>query len=416
MIQETKNGRPNQLSIEDYDLYEGIRKGKRVGGGILIGMHKDIDCTPVVVSKYEEEIEMLVVEVAFGSMVVRFLTGYGPQEDAPEDVTNKFYSTLEEEIVKCEEENCGLIAELDCNAKLGENIIKGDPNGMSTNGKLLWDVVERRNCTIVNGTEKCTGCITRSRNKAGKMEKSVLDYVFVNAMISPYVSFMIIDESKQNALTRFIKGKFLPSDHNLLSCTFDIPIKKKNLERHEIFNLRNPEELQIFKETTTNTNVFTKCFQGNDNIKVQGKRWMKLLQGAIRRSFKKIRIRRNNKKSEIHEKMKLRKDLLKRIQNTNRTSERFELEDKVKDIEEEISNEYRQKQVQKIQEQLSTISNTNGSVSTSGVWKLRKKLCPKPMEQLTAKMDKECNLVKDLHYLNRTSLPLGLWNNLTVYW
>ena len=396
LIQETKSGRPNQLKIEGYDLYEGIRKGKGGGGGTLIGMHQGIDSTPVIVSKYEEEIEMLVVEVAIGSMNVRFLTGYGPQEDAPEDVINKFYSTLEEEIVKCEEENCGLIAELDCNAKLGENIIKGDPNGMSSNGKLFWDVIERRNCSVVNGTEKCFGCITRSRKKGGKIEKSVLDYVFVNAIINPFVRLMVIDESKQNALTRFANGKAFPSDHNLLSCTFDIPIQKKIPERREIFNLRNPEELQIFREATTNTNVFTKCFQDNDkSIKVQGKKWLKLLQGTIRKSFKKIRIRRNNKKNDVQEKMMQRKDLLKRIQNTTSASERFELEDKVRDIEEDISDEYRQKQIQKIQEQLTAISNTNGSVSTSGVWKLRRKICPKPIEQLTAKMNKEGNLVSN---------------------
>ena len=58
---------------------------------------------------------------------------------------------------------------------------------MSANGKLLWDILERRNCTVVNGTTKCSGCITRSRNKAGKVEKSVLDYVFVDALIEPYV-------------------------------------------------------------------------------------------------------------------------------------------------------------------------------------------------------------------------------------
>ena len=94
---------------------------------------------------------------------MRFLTGYGPQEDDNEDHINKFYCILEEEIVSCEERNCGLIIEMDCNAKLGKEIIKGDPHEMSNNGKILWDIMKRRNCTVINATKMCEGVITRSR-------------------------------------------------------------------------------------------------------------------------------------------------------------------------------------------------------------------------------------------------------------
>ena len=394
MLQETKCGKPNQISIEGYELYESPRKGKG-GGGILIGMRKDLENTPVIVSKHDDGIEIMVMEVAFGSMVIRFLTAYGPQEGDSEDIINKFYTTLEEEILNCEEDNCGLIAELDCNAKLGGNIIKGDPNEMSENGRIFWDVLERRNCMVVNASPNCSGCLTRSRMKAGKKEESVLDYVFVNALISPFINAMVIDESKQNALTRFNNGRAIQSDHHLISCTFDIPVRKKVFERKEVYRLRNPEELQLFKEATTNTDKFSKCFKKDGDIKVQGQKWMKLLQNSIKKSFTKIRIRKNNKKDEMQEKMKERKDILKKIHNSKSATERFHLEDKVKDIEREISEEQRQKQIQRIQDQISAISDADGRVNTSGVWKLRKKLCPKPLEQLTAKMDKEGNLVTD---------------------
>ena len=206
---------------------------------------------------------------------------------------------------------------------------------------------------------------------------------------------MVIDESKQNALTRFISGRAIPSDHHLISCTFDVPVRKKVFERKEVYRLRNPEELQSFKETTTNTDKFSKCFEEDGDIKVQGKKWMKLLQYSIKKSFTKIRIRKNYKKDEMQEKIRERKDTLKKISNSKSATERFHLEDKVKDIEKEISEELRQKQVQKVQEQISAISDADGRVNTSGAWKLRKKLCPKPLEQLTAKMDKEGNLVTD---------------------
>ena len=126
MVQETKAKRKNQLKAQGYELFEKVRTGKD-GGGIMIGVRKDIDSTPVIVSNDDEDVEILTVEIIFKSIAIRFLTGYGPQEDSSEDKINKFYATLEEEIISCEQENCGLIAELDCNAKLGREIIKGDP-------------------------------------------------------------------------------------------------------------------------------------------------------------------------------------------------------------------------------------------------------------------------------------------------
>ena len=130
----------------------------------MIGFKDDIKLST---NHDDDEVEILVVEVGFDALSVRFLTAYGPQEEAPEDKINKFYSTLEEEIMRCEQEGCALIAELDCNAKLGCDIIKGDPNTISNNGKMLLDILERRQCMVVNGSEKCIGTITRSRMKGG---------------------------------------------------------------------------------------------------------------------------------------------------------------------------------------------------------------------------------------------------------
>ena len=103
--------RANQWTVDGYKLFEKPRKGKG-GGGLMIGVRKEIDVTPVVVSDHDDDVEILVIEIIFKSLTVRFLTAYGPQEDAPEDLLNKFYSTLEEEIMQCEQENCALIAEM----------------------------------------------------------------------------------------------------------------------------------------------------------------------------------------------------------------------------------------------------------------------------------------------------------------
>ena len=124
----------------------------------MIGITNEIQEIPVDVSPQDPEVEIIVVEVELKEMTIRFLTGYGPQEDEKEEKINNFYCSLEEEIIKCEEKGCGLIIELDCNAKLGKEIIHGDPHEMSGNGKLLWDIVQRQ------GSQQYTQ-VQRSHNK-----------------------------------------------------------------------------------------------------------------------------------------------------------------------------------------------------------------------------------------------------------
>ena len=43
------------------------------------------------------------------------------------------------------------------------------------------------------------------------------------------------------------------------------------------------------------------------------------------------------------------------------------------------------KHFKQVREQLESISGKDGSTNTTGVWRLRKKIFPKPTEQLTAK-------------------------------
>jgi exonuclease III len=246
------------VNVEGYEMFEKVRNNKG-GGGLMIAIRNDIESVPVLIGNNDDDLELLVVEVTINSMRTRFLTGYGPQEDSSEDIINKFYAGLEEEIMLCEQENCGLVAELDCNAKLGKELIEGDPNVMSNNGKMLWEIMERRECTVVNTTKECNGVITRSIQKGKTKEESVLDYVIVNAIMAQHVESMEVAESKAKSLTRYKKGKAIPSDHNILTCTFNIPVEKKTPARTEIYRLRNEEELKKFKEATTNTDKFTKC-------------------------------------------------------------------------------------------------------------------------------------------------------------
>ena len=231
--------------------------------------------------------------------------------------------------------------------------------------------------------------------KGGVLEESVLDYLIVNSAAATFVESMTIDESKMKSLTRYTKGKAIPSDHNMLTCTFKIPVKKKDIQRKEVYRLRNPEELQAFKEKTSHTKVFTQCFEKQGDVKKQGEEWIKLLLKSIRSSFKKIRIKSQpNQKDPIQEKMEQRKQIRKKM-NSCKPSERHMLEDKVQELEDQISEEAKQKQFKKVQEHLDMITDKDGRVNTAGAWKLRRKILNKPPEQLTSKKNKEGDSITD---------------------
>lgn len=121
---------------------------------------------------------------------------------------------------------------------------------------------------------------------------------------------------------------------------------------------------------------------------------MKLLENTIRTSFTKIRIRNKfNNKDETYKKIQERKEVVKKLRRAQSASEQHRLEDQFKAIEKEISEEYHKKQIKKVQENLDAITDSDGKVNTAGAWRLRRKLYPKPLEQLTAKLDTEGNMV-----------------------
>ena len=72
---------------------------------------------------------------------------------------------------------------------------------------------------------------------------------------------MVIDEKGELALTKYRKNNIVKSDHNMLVLEIDLKFhNEKNHDRLEMVNLRNKVCKFDFKEKTTNTDMFSKCF------------------------------------------------------------------------------------------------------------------------------------------------------------
>ena len=130
---------------------------------------------------------------------------------------------------------------------------------------------------------------------------------------------MKVDEKREKVLTNFNgrgSKKIVKTDHNVIECEFSFLASKiAKSKRIEMYNVRNTENLIKFKSGTSKGNDLTKCVEGEGDIKIQGKKWLNLLNKKIIQSFDKIRIDRNQKtnkrtiiEDKINKKEKLKKE------------------------------------------------------------------------------------------------------------
>ena len=325
-IQESKARIKNKIIMQNYITFELLRKNN-LGGGLFTAVHKSLK--PISVSSDDQEEELLVVEAKISETKVRFINGYGPQEKAPENSRKSFYNQLDLEIKKSKVAGSLICIEMDSNAKLGSNIIPGDPKEKSENGKLLEKIVNENDLIVVNGTELCNGTITRHRETINNIEESIIDHFIVCKDFFKLVVNMTVDEAGKYSLTKFTnktgdKICVKESDHRTLileiKYTWNSSSYKKD-ERREIFNYKNTEDFKTFQSISEDNQHLNHCFDNtNEDIEESSKRWLKIVKNLIKYSFKKIRIR-NNKISPKLEKLFQEKERLKsklaEIENEN---------------------------------------------------------------------------------------------------
>ena len=171
-IQESKAKRKNKIKLDDYVIFEKLRK-ESGGGGLLTAVHRNLD--PVSVGDGNEDDEVLVVEANLQSKKVRLMNAYGPQMS--NEVKKKlFFNKLDEEVKSAKLSGAMVCLEMDANSKLGPTWVPKDPHQQSKNGKLLEDFLLENDLVVVNGLSLCDGTITRYRKTINRVEKSAIDF------------------------------------------------------------------------------------------------------------------------------------------------------------------------------------------------------------------------------------------------
>ena len=300
-LQETKLGRSGRIKTPSSKNYawcelhrtENASKGEK-GGGIAIGVLNTLE--PSWVSEGDDETEAITIEIWLNGFPVRLICGYGPQEY---DKTSRKYGFLEylnREVQNAATGGAGLILQMDGNLWAGKEIVMGDLKVQNQNGKMFQTFLTKNpHLSVVSAMKICEGKFTRVQNTKSGTSRTILDFFVVCDQMLPHVTQMKIDEKGEHSLTRYL-NQVVQTDHNMLTLEMNLTFHtEKKHDRVEMFSFKDKHSQLTFKEYTSNTNMFSKCFLTDENIIDQFKNWQKKLKKSFHICFRKIRIIGKNK-------------------------------------------------------------------------------------------------------------------------
>ena len=162
----------------------------------------------------------------------------------------------------------------------------------------MQGILQRHALIVVNSLQnKVKGFITRRRVTVNSIEESIIDFVIVSSDLVEDVEELLIDEDKEHALSKIVRGKpttkVVQSDHNVMLTKFKLKWCPTVTPSITVFNLENKVCQQTFKRETTNTTKLSKVFDTNDDLNNQTKKFLNVLKGIVHKSFNKVKIRTN---------------------------------------------------------------------------------------------------------------------------
>ena len=270
---------------------------------------------------------------------------------------------------------------------------------------MLLDVIENNGLIVVNGTDRCSGVITRYRKTSVRTEESVLDFFIVCEKFFTFITRMVIDEARQFPLTKFStktgQKSIKLSDHNTLILDLNIRWNSndKMEKRQEIFNFKNSDQFNQFEMLTESNDELRHCFDNCIDLNMSANKWLKILNTVIRKSFKKIRIKQQRMNPELENLFSMKESIRGKISEMESNEnadfdEIFGLEDEFEDTVEKIASICAKKNKDLVNEYLGRTKDTFEGFNQTKVWSLKKKLAPKnSVDPPSAMKDKDGNLV-----------------------
>ena len=398
-IEETKFKDVGKIKLNNYIIFEKVRQNRDGGGGLALGCLKELQ--PIWVREGDDQVETLSIKIFVQKMNIRCCVAYGCQESEYIDKKEAFWNYLDEEVEEATTTGAGLVIQFDGNLWAGSKIIPNDPRPQNRNGKLFEQfLIKNSHLTVVNSLDICEGLITRSRLRSGNLEESVLDFFVVCHLVLPHISKMVIDEEGKHILTNYQQvqngGKAANSDHATQYIDIDLKVITEKPKRNEIWNFKCKDSQSNFKNSTSETDDFSACFNNNLPMIKQIENWRKVLKLHINQSFKKIRVNKKKYDKPLPSVLsKLINERNKLLKKNNRKEDLDLLDENISNLEAEINHKL-------IKENFEKYKDDPEKVNLQQVWKTMGKLWPKSGTSLpTAQKNHAGKLVSDPNELKK---------------
>ena len=394
LLTETKVYAESAINIKGFQTFSAVRD-KNKGGGPCVGIRHGLYRSVMVDSGDNAQFITVQLNVTNKTYSTRLILAYGPQENEADDVKDLFYQNLSLQIEKALISGSNVILAGDINAKLGPKIIALDQCDMSANGKRLYDVYTKYDLLPLNSLEICSGVFTRVHHNNGKIEKSVLDYVFVNSGLRPNVKSIYIDEEKLITPWRKVTGgkkKF--TDHCAIRFEVDLHCyAKKYLTRTKVWNFKNPEGWDKFCQMTKSSDEFKKPFDMDEHVEISYQNWKKKLNSILHACFKKKRIVPNRRpyNAEIRSLLKERKVVKRKLQASKNSYLYRCMIAKMHKLDRKIEHKIADFNSFIIRQKV----DKNGTIDKQNFWKLKRALAPKCNETVHSLRSSDGNDISD---------------------
>ena len=205
-------------------------------------------------------------------------------------------------------------------------------------------------------------------------------------------------ESRKHILTNYNKvrnggGKAIDTDHFTEYMDVELEVTKEKPERQEVFNFKDKESQELFKVMTSETEAFTDCFDNKIPLLQNVENWRKILNSFCKKSFKKIRI----KKNQIKPVDKAISSLIDKRNSLVRSSGE---EDMIESIDTQIADIEASNNREKIMKNFQFYSQNPENIQMQKMWKILKNICPKLKPTLpTAKRNHKGKIVSGKYEL-----------------
>ena len=227
---------------------------------------------------------------------------YGKQESASANEAEEQFQNLTTQVNLYQKTHkVILLGDLNAKIEMKTQDKPGCNQQTSRNGKMLDNLINNTNTTVVNKLSTHQGTWTRVNRKNNK-EKSIIDYIIVSKSIEDKVT-----ESKTDAGQEYLITGLNPTDHNVITATIDTKMQT-NQEKTRKWKTGTKEQWKIFNQMLKDQ--WEKEHQPNKNINTLQKNITTCMENSIV-----SKITSNNKKVKIsNPKIKIAKQQRKKRQ------------------------------------------------------------------------------------------------------